>query len=74
MNEGPRLDPQTRHWLNLEVSRRRKQKELHVGRPVLHRYSQQVESAAVESTLSENLTSSDRETASGTVSANARQE
>ncbi len=39
MNERPLLDPQTRLWLKLEVSRRRKQKELHVGRPVLHRYA-----------------------------------
>ena len=31
------LDAQTRRWLKLEVSRRRKENELHVGRPVLHR-------------------------------------
>jgi len=72
MDEGPHLDRQTRHGLKLAVSRRRKQKELHVGRPVLHRYSQQAESAAVESTLTE--TGSDRQTASGAVPANARQE
>jgi hypothetical protein len=41
MREPPRLDPQTRRWLKLEVSRRRKERELHVGRPVLHRYSKQ---------------------------------
>ena len=41
MNEPLRLDPQTRRWLKLEVSRRRKEKELHVGRPVLYRYSEQ---------------------------------
>ena len=45
MTERPRLDPQTRRWLKLEVSRRRKEKELHVGRPVLHRYSKRSASA-----------------------------
>lgn len=42
MIERPRLDPQTRLWVELEVSRRRKEEELHVGRPVLHRYSKLV--------------------------------
>jgi len=41
MSELLRLDAQTRRWLKLEVSRRRKEKELHVGRPVLYRYSEQ---------------------------------
>ena len=45
LTERPRLDPQTRRWLKLEVSRRRKEKELHVGRPVLHRYSKRTASA-----------------------------
>lgn len=37
MVERPRLDSQTKRWLKLEISRRRREKELHVGRPVLHR-------------------------------------
>ena len=41
MTKRPSLDPETRQWLKGEVSRRRREKELHVGRPVLHRYSKQ---------------------------------
>lgn len=48
IREPPRLDPQTRRWLKQEVSRRRKEKELHVGRPVLHRYSKQGDRDTVE--------------------------
>jgi hypothetical protein len=47
LTERPRLDPQTRRWLKLEVSRR-KEKEVHVGRPVLHRYSQQAASGPLD--------------------------
>lgn len=48
MTERLSLDPQTRRWLKLEVSRRRREKELHVGRPVLHRYSKQAVSDALD--------------------------
>jgi hypothetical protein len=41
MTERLPLDPQTRRGLKLEVSRRRREMEVHVGRPVLHLYSKQ---------------------------------
>ncbi len=63
MTEPPRLDPQTRRWLRLEVSRRRKERELHVGRPVLHRYSKQAASGSLDlapRSRDENAANTDR--------------
>ncbi len=51
ISERQRLDAQTRRWLKQEVSRRRKAKHFHVGRPVLHRYSEHGDSGAVEHSL-----------------------
>jgi len=71
----PRLDQQTRHWLKLEVSRRRKERELHVGRPVLHRYSKQVASGTLDlaprSRRDESAANTDRAPAKPTTVASA---
>ena len=45
-SEPSRIGAQTRRWLKQEVSRRRREKELHDGRPVLYRHAERVDRLA----------------------------
>ena len=65
VTERPELDNEIRRWLKLEVSRRRKAREFHVGRPVLYRYADEHISRVDGSRTPPEAGDAARETAAG---------